>query len=164
MRLRVPFSDVDMHGNMHNGRYVAYAEDAVNEFLRAAGLSALFDPSSSRAAYHVKKVEVVYERPLRFGDPAEIAAHVARIGRTSLTFAVLARNEDAAGGGAAARAEVVWVCVDPHTRRPVPVPEPTAAALRAASAPQDGGDGGPDAPTDGGADGGAAAQDAQGRA
>ncbi|MDA2808381.1 acyl-CoA thioesterase [Nocardiopsis suaedae] len=132
MRLRVPFSDVDMHGNMHNGRYVAYAEDAVNEFLREAGLSPHFDPSSARAAYHVKKVEVVYERPLRFGDPAEISAHVARIGRTSLTFAVVAHGGDAPGG-AAARAEVVWVCVDPDTRRPVPVPEPTAAALRAAS-------------------------------
>ena len=160
MRLRVPFSDVDMHGNMHNGRYVAYAEDAVNEFLREAGLSALFDPSSARAAYHVKKVEVVYERPLRFGDPAEITAHVARIGRTSLTFAVVARNEEAPEGAAAARAEVVWVCVDPDTRRPVPVPEPTAAALRAAARRTDGAPGGPDAPADGGA-GGDAAQGAQ---
>ncbi|MDA2812355.1 thioesterase family protein [Nocardiopsis sp. RSe5-2] len=157
MRLRVPFSDVDMHGNMHNGRYVAYAEDAVNEFLREAGLSALFDPASSRAAYHVKKVEVVYERPLRFGDPAEIAAHVARIGRTSLTFAVVARNEEAPEGAAAARAEVVWVCVDPNTRRPVPVPEPTAAALRAASRPEDGGDGAHGRPDS------ATAQDGQGR-
>ncbi|WP_017555939.1 acyl-CoA thioesterase [Nocardiopsis baichengensis] len=152
MRLRVPFSDVDMHGNMHNGRYVAYAEDAVNEFLREAGLSGLFDPASSAAAYHVKKVEVVYERPLRFGEPAEIAARVERIGRTSLTFAVVARNEGAPEGAAAARAQVVWVCVDPATGRPVPVPEPTAAALREAAGPQASG-GSDGSPGSGGAEG-----------
>ncbi|MBB2910722.1 acyl-CoA thioester hydrolase [Streptosporangium becharense] len=122
-----------MHGNVHNGRYVAYAEDAINEFIRESGLSDQFDPASSRLAYHVKKVEIVYERPLGFGELADITARAARVGRTSLTFEVLVHPAEPAGAPPAVRAQVVWVCVDPETRVPSPVPESTAAALLLAS-------------------------------
>ncbi|MEU4804102.1 thioesterase family protein [Actinosynnema sp. NPDC023587] len=133
MRTRIPFSDVDMHGNVHNGRYVAYAEDAVNEFLRESGLSDRFDPRSSELAYHVKKVEVVYQRPVGFDEVVDVTARVARVGRTSLTFEAEVRPLD--GDGPAVRASVVWVCVDPATRSAVPVPDHVRDALTATTDP-----------------------------
>ncbi|NUT48370.1 MAG: acyl-CoA thioesterase [Saccharothrix sp.] len=129
MRTRISFSDVDMHGNVHNGRYVAYVEDAINEFLRENGLAAQFDPRSAEHAYHVKKVELVYQSPIGFDDVVDVTARVARIGRTSLTFAAEARPVGA--DAPAVEASVVWVCVDPATRRAAPVPEHVHAALSA---------------------------------
>ncbi|RCV49209.1 acyl-CoA thioesterase [Marinitenerispora sediminis] len=134
MRVRIAFSDVDMHGNVHNARHVAYAEDAVTDLLRAAGLSDRFDPRSRTAVYHVKKVEVVFHRPLGFGDLIDVTARPARIGRTSLTFDVTARPAEHPDTSPAVRTQVVWVCVDPATRRTIPVPEETRTALAALGA------------------------------
>ncbi|MFE7607293.1 acyl-CoA thioesterase [Streptomyces celluloflavus] len=133
MRQRVPFSDVDMHGHVHNGVYCSYAETAINEFLREAGLSDRFDPraDSHGVVYHVKKIELCYEGAAGFDDLLDISAGVRRIGTSSLTFsAAVVRAGD---GAPVARAEVVWVCVDKKTGRPRPVPAPTRDALAAAS-------------------------------
>lgn len=129
MRTRISFSDVDMHGNVHNGRYVAYVEDAINEFIRENGLAAQFDPASAGPAYHVKKVELVYQSPVGFEDVVDITARVDRVGRTSITFAAEVRPVGA--DAPAVEATVVWVCVDPATRRAEPVPEHVHAALSA---------------------------------
>ncbi|MEU5692298.1 thioesterase family protein [Actinosynnema sp. NPDC020468] len=129
MRTRISFSDVDMHGNVHNGRYVAYVEDAINEFLRDNGLAEKFDPRSSDLAYHVRKVEVLYHSPIGFEDVVDVTARVGRIGRASLTFEAEVRTVGAIEP--AVQATVVWVCVDPATRRSTPVPEHVHAALGA---------------------------------
>ena len=52
-----------MHGHVHNSVYFSYVENAINEFLRESGLLGLFDPQSAAYRYHVRKVEVVYNRP-----------------------------------------------------------------------------------------------------
>lgn len=137
MRQRVPFSDVDMHGHVHNGVYCAYAETAINEFLREAGLSDRFDPRADAhgVVYHVKKIELCYEGSAGFDDVLDLAAGVARIGTSSLTFSVvMTRAEDRAP---VARVEVVWVCVEKETGRPRPVPAATREALTAARPGQD---------------------------
>ncbi|MFH8586940.1 acyl-CoA thioesterase [Streptomyces celluloflavus] len=137
MRQRVPFSDVDMHGHVHNGVYCSYAETAINEFLREAGLSDRFDPraDSHGVVYHVKKIELCYEGAAGFDDLLDISAGVRRIGTSSLTFsAAVVRARD---GAQVARAEVVWVCVDKKTGRPRPVPTPTREALAAVPAAPD---------------------------
>ncbi|MFC7328676.1 acyl-CoA thioesterase [Marinactinospora rubrisoli] len=132
--MRIPFSDVDMHGNVHNSRLVAYVEDAITDFLRATGLTARFDPRSGTAVYHVKKVEVVFQRPVRFGDVIDITARPAHLGRTSLAFDVTVRPAEQPDAPPAVQGQVVWVCVDPATRRTVPIPAETRAALTRAGA------------------------------
>ncbi|MEU5210090.1 thioesterase family protein [Streptomyces sp. NPDC020742] len=138
MRQRVPFSDVDMHGHVHNGVYCAYAETAINEFLREAGLSDRFDPRADAhgVVYHVKKVELCYEGSAGFDDVLDITASVERIGGSSLTFSAVMAHAGAPGDAEepapVARAQVVWVCVDKATGRARPIPEPTRAALAAA--------------------------------
>lgn len=132
VQMRIPFSDVDMHGHVHNGRYVAYAEDAINAFLREHRLADRFAPQSSKFVYHVKKVQVVYNRALGFDDLVEVTARVAGVGRTSLTFEVEVHPADS-GDEPAVQVEVVWVCVDPVAQRAAPVPEETVAALAVVS-------------------------------
>ena len=127
--MRVPFSDVDMHGRVHNSVCLTYVENAINEFLRESDLLRYFDPSSSLHTYHARKVEVVYNRPIGFDEVIDVRARVGRIGTTSLTFASrIDRDGDA---DPSVVAEVVWVCVDVSTGRAAPVPEATRTALSA---------------------------------
>ncbi|AEW98621.1 thioesterase protein (plasmid) [Streptantibioticus cattleyicolor NRRL 8057 = DSM 46488] len=125
----MPFSDVDMHGHVHNGVYFAYVETALNEFLRLGGLSGRFDPRHNDVVYHVRKAELVYHAPAGFEDELDVTPRVARIGDSSLTFAVAVTR--AGDGTPVADATVVWVCVDRATGRTTPVPDATRAALAA---------------------------------
>jgi acyl-CoA thioester hydrolase len=129
LRIRIPFADVDMHGHVHNGVYFSYVETAINELLRESGLLGHFDPKSGEHVYHVKKVEIVYDRPIGFDEVVDVRAGVGRIGNTSLTFT--GRIDREGETEPSITAEVVWVCVDPGTGRTAPVPEPTRAALTA---------------------------------
>jgi acyl-CoA thioester hydrolase len=129
LRIRIPFSDVDMHGHVHNGVYFSYVENAINEFLRESGLLRFFHPASSAHVYHVRKVEVVYNRPIGFDEIVDVSARVGRIGNTSLTFS--GRIERDGETEPSVAAEVVWVCVDAATGTTAPIPEDTRAALAA---------------------------------
>jgi acyl-CoA thioester hydrolase len=129
VRMRIPFSDVDMHGRVHNGRYFAYVETAINEHLRQRGLSPFFQPDSTDHVYHVKKIEVVYDRPIRFDDVVDVLAGVARIGTTSLSFT--GRVVRVGESEPAVVAEVVWVCVDRASGSAMPIPQATRSALAA---------------------------------
>jgi acyl-CoA thioester hydrolase len=129
VKLRIPFCDVDMHGHVHNGVYLSYVETAINEFLRESGLRRHFQPDSEDHVYHVRKVEVVYNRPIGFDDVVEVRASVARVGTTSVTFA--GRIDRDGESEPSAVAEVVWVCVNPETGRTSPVPDELRAAIAA---------------------------------
>ena len=126
-RLRIPFRDVDMHGHVHNGAYFSYFETAIVELLRNFDLMGYFSPGASPCSYHVKKVELVYNRPLGFDKLIGVRADLARLGRASLTFA--GRVDEAGAAGPSVTATIVWVCVDRATRRPVAIPDGTRAAL-----------------------------------
>ncbi|PAU49958.1 thioesterase [Streptomyces albireticuli] len=127
----MPFSDVDMHGHVHNGVYFSYVETALNTFLREAGLSGSFDPKRNDVVYHVRRTEFVYHSPAGFEDLLDVTPHVSRVGTKSLTFAAAVTRAD--DGRPVADAEVVWVCVDRRTGRTAPVPGPTRTALAAAA-------------------------------
>ena len=127
--MRVPFSDVDMHGHVHNGRYLSYVEDAINELLRESGLMGHFDPASGAHVYYARKVEVVYNRPIGFDEVVDVRAGVGRIGTTSLTFS--GRIDREGDSEPSVEAQVVWVCVEAKTGRAAPIPEATRSALAA---------------------------------
>ena len=116
-----------MHGHVHNGKYFLYAEAAINEYIRDNELAAVFDPGSSAAVYHVRKVTVRYDGVAGFDDVLDVVARVARIGTTSLTFVVTMSHSG--NGPMVAEAEVVWVCVHSATRKPTPIPETTRRSL-----------------------------------
>jgi len=127
--MRVPFSDVDMHGRVHNSVCLTYVENAINEFLRESDLLGYFDPRSGAHTYHARKVEVVFNRPIGFDEVIDVRAGVGRIGTTSLTFT--GQVHRAGDADPSVVAEVVWVCVDVGTGRAAPIPEATRSALAA---------------------------------
>ncbi|MBX4891309.1 acyl-CoA thioesterase [Rhizobium bangladeshense] len=124
---RVSMRDIDIYGHVHNSVYLDYCEDAVVELLRHRGILSHFRHTSSGVAYHVKKAEITFHNPVDVDDVVEPKVDVAKIGRSSLSFAIeLYRRRD---GAHCASAGLVWVCVGLSDSRPTPIPEATRAAL-----------------------------------
>ncbi|MBX4867314.1 acyl-CoA thioesterase [Rhizobium bangladeshense] len=124
---RVSMRDIDIYGHVHNSVYLDYCEDAVVELLRHRGILSHFRHTSSGVAYHVKKAEITFHTPIDVDDVVEPKVDVAKIGRSSLSFAIeLYRRRD---GAHCASAGLVWVCVGLSDSRPTPIPEATRAAL-----------------------------------
>ncbi|NRP18035.1 hypothetical protein LPJGGPFB_01263 [Ensifer adhaerens] len=113
--IRIPFRDIDMHGHMHNAAYYAHAEAALSHLWRHRP-SVVHEP-----AYLVRRSACVFHRGLRYDEPARFIVTVAKIGGSSVSFAV--RVE--AAGQLAAELEVVWVAVDRERHTPLPVPAAT---------------------------------------
>ncbi|AUX75490.1 acyl-CoA thioesterase [Sinorhizobium fredii] len=113
--IRIPFRDIDMHGHMHNAAYYAHAEAALANLWRHR------PPTKNEPAYLVRRSACLFHRGLRFDEPARFTVTVAKIGGSSVTFAV--RIE--AGAHLAAEVEIVWVAVDPTRHQPVPLPAAT---------------------------------------
>ncbi|OAP40854.1 thioesterase [Sinorhizobium glycinis] len=113
--IRIPFRDIDMHGHMHNAAYYAHAEAALANLWRHR------PPVKNEPAYLVRRSACLFHRGLRFDEPARFTVSVAKIGGSSVSFAV--RVE--AGAHLAAEVEIVWVAVDPSRHQPVPLPAAT---------------------------------------
>ncbi|WP_026187345.1 thioesterase family protein [Ensifer sp. BR816] len=113
--IRIPFRDIDMHGHMHNAAYYAHAEAALANLWRHR------PPINNEPAYLVRRSACLFHRGLRFDEPARLTVSVAKIGGSSVSFAV--RVE--AGAHLAAEVEIVWVAVDPARHQPVPLPAAT---------------------------------------
>jgi acyl-CoA thioesterase FadM len=86
-----------------------------------------FSPGAGPCNYHVKKVELVYNKPVGFDKLVEVRACLDHIGRTSLTFAGRIDHDD--DTEPSVTATIVWVCVDRETRRAASIPDGTRAAL-----------------------------------
>ena len=122
--IRIPFRDIDMHGHMHNAAYYAHAEAALANLWRHR------PPVKNEPAYLVRRSACLFHRGLRFDEPARFTVSVAKIGGSSMSFAV--RVE--AGAHLAAEVEIVWVAVDPARHQPVPLPAATREWLAAYAA------------------------------
>lgn len=113
--IRIPFRDIDMHGHMHNAAYYAHAEAALAHLWRhRPGVE-------DEPAYLVRRSACVFHRGLRFDDPCRFTVTVAKLGGSSVSFAVRVET----GDELSAEVEIVWVAVDPIRRQPVPLPAAT---------------------------------------
>jgi acyl-CoA thioester hydrolase len=116
-RTRVGFSDTDAQGVVYYGRYNPYFDLARVEYLRSLGLL----HRDTGGDFVMRANEVEYFAPARFDDELEIDARVARIGRTSVTFAFAAYKIP--DGTLMVTANQTLVYVDVHERGAVPVPD-----------------------------------------
>jgi len=128
-RRRVEFRDTDAAGIVHFSAFFFWMESAEHELLRAAGLH-VFDPQPDGGSASWPRVSAAcdYKSAVRFGDEVEIAAHVAELGRTSVTFAFRFEH----GGGLVAEGKIVAVrCLMHPGKKPqaVPIPEDIMARL-----------------------------------
>ena len=86
-RTRVGFSDTDAQGIVYYGRYNPYFDLARVEYLRSLGL---LQRRGEAGDFVMQANDVEYVAPAVFDDEIEVFVRVARLGRTSVTFAFAA--------------------------------------------------------------------------
>lgn len=109
--LRVRWAEVDMQAVVFNGHYLTYADVCATEYWRAIGLPYPAGFAELGIDAYVRKATVEYRAPARYDDELLICGRMARLGRSSATFAVsMFRADDESRP--LVDAEVVYVCVD----------------------------------------------------
>lgn len=124
---RVSMRDIDLNGHVHNSVYLDYCEDAVVNAFRRADILPLFRPHTAGVAYHVKKCEATFHAPLSVDDVVEPQVYIEKLGNSSLIFSIrlmLQGKETLSAEG-----KLIWVCVNPASNQPCPIPDETRAAL-----------------------------------
>jgi YbgC/YbaW family acyl-CoA thioester hydrolase len=87
-RLRVRWAEVDMQKVVFNGHYLTYIDSAIADYWRAIGL-AYPEGYVDRYASDIflRKAAVDYLGSARYEDELAVHCRVAKLGRSSLTFA-----------------------------------------------------------------------------
>lgn len=118
-RRKVRYWDVDANAHVFNTRYLVYVDDALTDFLEAAGLA--FQGQEANGYLMVlAHTEIDYRSEAVIGDMLVTTVAVERIGETSITF-VFEIVEEGAGRSVAVGKEV-YVTVEAERRRPIRVP------------------------------------------
>ncbi len=127
--LRVRWAEADMQGVVFNGHYLTYCDVCLTEYWRAIGMRYPDDILKLGCDTYARKITIEYHAPALYDDELEVCGRAARLGRTSMSFSVgiFRRNESARS---LIDAELVYVNVDPATKRPAPWPESIRAAMR----------------------------------
>lgn len=116
--LRVRWAEVDPQSIVFNGHYLTYADVAITEYFRALGIHYPQDLSRDGGDFFAIKTVLEYLAPARFDDELQIGIRVARLGRSSLSFALgIWRGEEALTNG-----EVIYVHADSASRSSSPLP------------------------------------------
>jgi len=84
--LRVYYQDTDAGGIVYHANYLAFAERARAEALRALGI-----PHAEMVARHgvmfvVRRIELDYQRPARLDEEIRIETRIAEVGGASATL------------------------------------------------------------------------------
>ena len=115
------YGECDQQGVVFNAHYLAYVDDALEEWLEARL------PADQRGSFDVmlKKATVEWTSPARYRETITMDVHVSRWGNTSFDVAI----EGRVGDRLSFTATVVYVSVRLGTADPVPVPPDVRAAL-----------------------------------
>jgi acyl-CoA thioester hydrolase len=121
-QLRVRWAEVDMQKIVFNGHYLTYIDTAIAEYWRDIGLPY---PEGYVERYandvYLRKATLEYLGSARYDDVLTICCRVAKLGRSSMTFAFEIYR--AAAESPLVTAELVYVNADPATMKPAPLPE-----------------------------------------
>jgi acyl-CoA thioester hydrolase len=127
---RVRYSEIDGQGVVYNAHYLTFFDVSIHEFFRALDHERYSDAKRTGADFHVVKASVEFKSPLHFDDEFRVGVRVARMGRSSLAFALgVFRGGEAE---ACATGEVIWAYTDQTSRKSTPIsPETRAILLKA---------------------------------
>ena len=128
--LRVRWAEVDLQGVVFNGHYLTYCDVCITEYWREVGMAYPAAFVEMGCDLFVRKAGLEYHAPAVYDDQLEICGRVARLGRTSLTFAIEIHRVPA-GTEALLHAELVYVSTDLATKRPIPLPDRMRERLQA---------------------------------
>ncbi len=129
--LRVRWSEVDMQKIVFNGNYLNYIDVAIAEYWRAIGLPY---PHGYVDRYandvYLRKASVDYLGSARYDDMLDVLVRVAKLGRSSMTFAFeIWRSGPEPSEKPLLTAELVYVNADPETMTPAPLPDAVRALV-----------------------------------
>ena len=82
--VRVRYAEIDAQAVVFNSRYLEYADVAVTEYWRAAGLHGV-GAAWQALEFHVGRALVEYKAPIRYDEQIDLCTRTTRIGRSSLT-------------------------------------------------------------------------------
>ncbi len=120
-QLRVRWAEVDMQKIVFNGHYLTYIDTAIAEYWRGIGLPY---PQGYVERYandvYLRKATIEYLGSARYDDVLTVCCRVAKLGRSSMTFAfeIYREGEDAP----LVSAELVYVNADPVSMKAAPLP------------------------------------------
>ena len=128
-RLRVRWAEVDMQKIVFNAHYLTYIDTAIAEYWREIGLPY---PQGYVERYandvYLRKASIEYLGSARYDDLLTVCCRVARLGRSSMTFAFEIYRE--AEATPLVTAELVYVNADPATMQAAPLPEELRSRVR----------------------------------
>ena len=108
-----------MQGVVFNAHYMAYCDDAVDTWFRAALAPDGSGFESLGFDFMLKTVTITWDGPLRFGDITELDCSVARWGNASFDVAIVG----SVNGEKRFSATITYVSVAPGTTHVARVPE-----------------------------------------
>lgn len=117
-RIGTRWADNDAYGHVNNVVYYGWFDTAVNAWLVAQGL---LDIAAGDPIGLVVETGCRYARPLAFPQEIDIGLGVARVGGSSVEYALGVFG--AGEAEAAAEGRFVHVYVGRDSRRPVPLPD-----------------------------------------
>ena len=123
-RLRVRYHECDLQGIVFNANHFSYFDVALTELWREAfgSYRALLDAGSDLL---VREATATFHAPTRFDDEIDIELTIARLGTTSVVFAIQERR----AGELLVDGRLVHVFVDRVTHEKHPIPDAIRARL-----------------------------------
>lgn len=123
--LRVRWAEVDRQDVVFNGHYFLYFDVAIAEYWRAIGFRYPDDVLAHGTDIYAVKATAEYHASATYEDVLDVGCRVARLGRSSMTFAFGIWR----GGERITSGELVYVNADPKTRKSAPWPEALRSAV-----------------------------------
>ena len=124
---RVRFAETDQQGHVFFGNYLTFFDEALTGFMRAIGCSYNDLVAAGADTVYIHS-ECDYRARAFFEDVLDVHVRVERIGNASVTCGFAAVKEET--DELIATGKLVFVTVDPQTKKPVPVPDLFRAAVR----------------------------------
>jgi acyl-CoA thioester hydrolase len=117
--LPVRFADTDAQGHVYFSNYLTFCDEALAAYMRHIGCPWQDLVAAGVDMFYVS-AKCDYRGSAVFEDRLRITPRISRIGNSSVTSSHLVCGPD---GSEIAEAELTSVCVDPETRKTVPVPD-----------------------------------------
>lgn len=123
--LRVRWAEVDMQHVVFNANYLMYFDVAIAEYWRAIEKGGVHDFHDDYMKLYSVKATIDYHGSARYDELIEVGCRLARLGRSSLTFAFeIWRGPERLVSG-----EIVYVHVEPGAKKGTPIPDRLRSAM-----------------------------------
>lgn len=120
MEKRIYYHDTDAGGVVYYGNYLKYLEEARTEFLEQKGLSVKMLHDERNFLYAVRKCNISYRSPARYGDTLVCSAVLKEVTAAQMVFDQ--KIHDKESGRLLVEAEVFLVSLNKDFK-PAVIPE-----------------------------------------